>query len=75
MDTLVVCLLVAGCDDSTNPLSNPDKSSPDEQLIGTWRQKNETNPSYYHVGRLGGEAPEGVMRVVSCAPSLPALSM
>jgi hypothetical protein len=34
-----LCLLLAGCDDSKNPLSDPQTSEPDERLAGVWRLK------------------------------------
>ena len=58
-------LLVAGCDDSTVPLTAPSQASPDERLIGVWRHAYDGGTTYYLVGRLGGKAPESVMRVVS----------
>ena len=61
---LGACLLIAGCDDSTVPLSDPSKASLDKQLVGLWKHDHQNGVTYYHVGRLGGNAPEGVMRVV-----------
>jgi len=61
---LGACLLIAGCDDSTVPLSDPSKASLDKQLVGLWRHDHQNGVTYYHVGRLGGNAPDGVMRVV-----------
>ena len=57
-------LLIAGCDDSTVPLSDASKASPDKQLVGLWKHDHQNGVTYYHVGRLGNNAPEGVMRVV-----------
>lgn len=62
--TLMVAALLAGCDDSENPLSTPSKSKPDERLIGTWREVREEGGAFYHVGRLGGKAPESMMRLI-----------
>lgn len=60
-----ICLLIAGCDDSTVPLSDPAKASPDERLTGVWQKSDSGTTTYYLVGHLGGKAPEAVMRVVS----------
>jgi len=57
-------LLIAGCDDSTVPLSDPSKASLDKQVIGLWKHDHQNGVTYYHVGRLGDNAPDGVMRVV-----------
>lgn len=61
---LGACLLIAGCDDSTVPLSDASKASLDKQLVGLWKHDHQNGVTYYHVGRLGGNAPDGVMRVV-----------
>jgi hypothetical protein len=59
-------LLLAGCDDSKNPLSSPQASKPDAKLAGLWRLKDKDgNVTYYHIGVLGGKAPASVMRVVN----------
>jgi hypothetical protein len=62
---LGICLLVAGCDDSTAPLSDASQARLDKQLSGLWRHEYPQGVSYYHAGRLGGRAPEGVLRVVT----------
>jgi hypothetical protein len=62
---LFACLLLTGCHDSIVPLSGAAKASPDKRLIGVWQHKHQNGITYYHVGRLGGKAPEGVMRVVT----------
>lgn len=61
---LGVCLFLAGCDDSTTPLSDAAKARPDKGLIGAWQQKSESGTDYYFVGLLDDKAPAGVMRVV-----------
>ena len=61
---LGACLLIAGCDDSTVPLSDASKASLDKQLVGLWKHDHQNGVTYYHVGLLGDNAPEGVMRVV-----------
>jgi hypothetical protein len=59
---LGLCLLLAGCDDSTHPLSDSQTAKPDAGLVGVWREDN--GEAYYHVGHAGKGFPEGVMRVV-----------
>lgn len=59
---LVLCLFLASCDDSTNPLSNPQTSKADEGLVGVWRAGN--GKVYYHIRHAGEKFPKGVMRVV-----------
>ena len=39
---LVLCLILTGCNDSKNPLSDPTTSNPDERLVGVWRLPNGT---------------------------------
>jgi hypothetical protein len=62
---LVTCLLASGCDDSKNPLSDPNTSKADERLIGIWREAGGGDEVYYHVGRAGGKFPSSVMRIVA----------
>lgn len=63
-------LLLAGCDDSKNPLSDPQTSKPDSRLAGVWRQRdNDGNATFYHVGRAGEKHPHGVMRVITATHS------
>jgi hypothetical protein len=59
---LTVCLLSSGCDDTKNPLSDPQTSKADEQLIGVWRINGEE--TFYHVGHAGGKFPAGMLRIV-----------
>ena len=62
---LAVCFLALGCDDSKNPLSDPQKSKADEKLIGVWRHRTgDGEETIYHVGRAGDKFPKGVMRIV-----------
>ena len=62
---LVVCLLASGCDDSKNPLSDPQTAKPDNRLIGVWRQRGENGEvTYYHVGHAGENFPDGMLRIV-----------
>lgn len=53
-------LLLAGCEDSKNPLSDPQTAKADERLVGVWREGD----AYYHVGHAGDKFPASVMRVV-----------
>jgi hypothetical protein len=62
--SLFACLLITGCDESTAPLSDASKATPDERLIGLWQHRHKDCVTYYHVWRLGGKTPEGVMRVM-----------
>ena len=56
---LVACLLMAGCDDSKTPLSDPQTSKADMRLAGVWRLRNgDGNVTYYHVGLAGGNLPK-----------------
>jgi hypothetical protein len=63
-------LLVLGCEDSKNPLSDPQSAKGDGRLAGVWRTRNDSGDvSYYHIGCLGEKLPSGVMRVVSTTHS------
>ena len=58
-------LSLTGCDDSKNPLSDPQTSKPDERLIGVWREQGtDGQGTYYHVGRAGEKFPAGMLRIV-----------
>lgn len=59
---LALCLLAIGCNDSKNPLSDPQTSKADKGLVGVWRETN--GDTFYHIGHAGGDLPRGVMRVV-----------
>jgi hypothetical protein len=62
---VVGSVFLAGCVDSTKPLSDPRKAEPDKQLLGLWRHVAEDGRiSFYHIGQAGQEWPEGVLRVV-----------
>ena len=63
-------LAVTGCDNSTSPLSDPQKAKPDRRLAGVWRELDKKSGSmvYYHIGRAGGKLPDGVMRVIMVGP-------
>jgi hypothetical protein len=60
-----LCLILAGCDDSTRPLSDPASAKADSRLAGVWRERADGGPvTYYHIGRADLNLPEGVMRAV-----------
>ena len=62
---LTVCFLATGCDDSKNPLSDPQKSKPDTRLAGLWRDRDkEGNVTCYRVGQAGKKFTAGMMRIV-----------
>jgi hypothetical protein len=54
-------LLLTGCEDSKNPLSDPQTSKADERLVGMWRDQGGV---WYFVGHAGKQFPDSVMRVV-----------
>jgi hypothetical protein len=57
-------LLLAGCGDSKNPLSDPQTSKPDERLSGVWQWTGKDGQvTYYHVGCASEKLPKGTMRV------------
>jgi hypothetical protein len=60
---LALCAILTGCDDSKNPLSDPQTSKPDERLVGVWQLPDKGGATYYHIGHAGKPLPEGVMRV------------
>lgn len=66
----LTCLLLAGCDDSNVPLSNPDNSKPDVRLSGVWRLRDpDGNVTYYHIGLAGDKMPNSVLLVVGVTHS------
>jgi hypothetical protein len=66
----IAFLFFAGCDDSKNPLSDPQNSKPDTRLVGLWRfRSNEGDVTHYHIGPLGHGLPECLMRVVAVTRS------
>lgn len=60
---LAVCLLLIGCNDSRNPLSDPKISKADEQLIGVWRGRDETIGTDYHISQAGENFPGSILRI------------
>lgn len=62
---LLACALAGGCDDSAVPLSEPEQARADQGLVGIWRHKNSDETGYFHLGLLGGEAPKGLLRVLT----------
>ncbi len=66
--SVAACFLASGCDDSKNPLSDPQTSKADGRLVGIWRtQVNDDCETYYHVGHAdaGANFAPGVMRIVA----------
>ncbi len=61
---VVLCLLASGCEDTKNPLCDPQTAKPDTKLFGVWRQSNAEGDEIYHVGSAGDEYPKGIMRIV-----------
>jgi len=61
---VAACLCASGCDDSKNPLSDPQTAKPDERLIGVWRGPDGDGDVYYHIGHAGEKFPASVMRIV-----------
>ena len=66
---VAVCFFASGCDDSKNPLSDPQTSKTDERQVGVWRLRNSDGVGYYHIGQAGGKLPGSVMRVVEVTHS------
>ena len=67
----LVCLTLASCIQSDNPISPLDGSQPDAKLYGVWMAKDWTvkdsdDLNYYCVSKYpkGQDVPEGLMRVV-----------
>jgi hypothetical protein len=65
---LPVSMLLAGCDDSKNPLSNPEDAKADTRLAGVWRTQEayseDMEVAYAHIGVTRDELPHGVMGAV-----------
>jgi hypothetical protein len=62
-----VCLLMASCFDSKEPISDPQKATVDPALLGVWRKTNTDNHGtvqYCHIGRFGDKMP-GVLRAIA----------
>ena len=58
-------LLLTSCFDTKNPLSDPQKSKPDDRLSGVWRFRGESGEmNYYHIGHAGEKLPASIMPVV-----------
>jgi len=74
----VVCLAVlisplalgSGCVVSDNPLSDPEKATPDEELFGVWKNADDKGIGYSAVGRVDQRKsrgiPEGMMKFTNC---------
>ena len=58
-------LLLTSCFDTKNPLSDPQKSKPDDRLAGVWRFRGDGGEmNYYHIGHAGEKLPASFMQVV-----------
>lgn len=56
-------LLLTSCFDSKHPLSDPQKSTPDQRLSGAWRFRGDSGEvNYYHFGHGGENLPASVMQ-------------
>lgn len=63
-----VCVLLASCIDSKDPLCKPEEAKQDTALAGVWRTDLEDGSvDYYHLAPAGDKLPSGVMRVVTVA--------
>ena len=61
-----ICLSMASCIDSKNPISDPEKAKVDQKFLGVWRMADKGGDViYYHVGLAGGKLPRGVLRAIS----------
>jgi len=66
MVLLATLLLVAGCEDSKNPLSDPQSAKLETKLLGVWLlHEDDGSVTYYHVGQAGDQFPAGMLRVVT----------
>jgi hypothetical protein len=58
-------LLLTSCFDTKNPLSDPQKSKPDDRLSGVWRFRGDGGEmNYYHIGHVAAKLPASVMQVI-----------
>lgn len=56
---LLSLLLTASCIESTNPISDPAKSTPDKNLVGAWRAKSDNGDLIFvHFGHPQGKLGE-----------------
>src|SRR6266568_2355990 len=67
----ILTLTIAGCFvSSTNPLSDPATSTPDDKLFGLWLEKDERETQVWTIGRASNESdaknvPAGLMRAAA----------
>ena len=65
LSVAAVSLLLMSCIESENPLSDPQKSKPDDRLTGVWRFRGDSGEmNYYHIGHVGEKLPASVMQVI-----------
>ena len=60
---VALCLLFAGCDDSTATLSDAKTAKLDEHLLGDWKQVMEKGEAIYHIEKAGKKLPAGVVLI------------
>lgn len=61
-----VCLLMASCIDSKEPISDPLKAKADPALYGVWRKTDTSgNSKYCHIGRAGGKLQNGFLHTIN----------
>lgn len=66
LSVAALSLLLTSCFDTKNPLSDPQKSKPDDRLGGVWRFRGDGGEiDYYHIGHVGEKLPASIMRVVN----------
>jgi hypothetical protein len=60
-----LCLLMASCIDSKEPISDPQKAKVDPALLGVWRTTDKNgNVEYQHVGLSSEKLPKGILRTI-----------
>lgn len=62
----MVCLALASCIESDNPISSLEGAQPDPKLYGIWMTKDNDELNYYCVSKYPKceDVPEGLMRLV-----------
>jgi hypothetical protein len=61
---LALCLILTGCGDSKNPLSDPTTSKADKRLLGVWKLVEDNGQvTNFHVVPAGEKFPAAMMRV------------
>jgi hypothetical protein len=61
-----MCLSMASCINSKNPVSDPETAKVDQNVLGAWRTTDKDgNVIDYHVAVAGDKLPGGLLRVIS----------